>query len=105
MPHPPMNRTHSPARGRTTITAQTTALHNHVSRTTIKPVVNIELQDADLRAYSRAEVQERLGGICSRSVDRLINSGQLKAVPGTRGKGKRPLITARSLAQYIYSEG
>ena len=105
MPHSPIRRTHTATQGRTTTAAQTTAVHNHVSRTTIKPVVNIELQDADLRAYSRAEVQERLGGICSRSVDRLINSGKLKAVPGTRGKGKRPLITARSLAQYIYSEG
>lgn len=57
--------------------------------------------DGLLRTFRRDEVCERLGGSL-RSLDRMLARGELKTVPGTRGKGLTTLITAGSLYQYIY---
>lgn len=54
-----------------------------------------------LRTFIRSDVRERLG-ISASSLDRLLARGELKTVPGTRGKGRAPLITAASLYEYIY---
>lgn len=57
-----------------------------------------------LRTFTRKDVRERLG-ISTRSLDRLLDRGALKAVAGTRGKGRATLITAASLYDYIYGGG
>lgn len=54
-----------------------------------------------LRTFRREDVCERLG-ISTRTLDRLLTRGELKTVPGTRGKGRTALITAASLYDYIY---
>ncbi|GEE02655.1 hypothetical protein nbrc107696_31010 [Gordonia spumicola] len=56
--------------------------------------------DDDLRAYSKREIQERLG-VSERTVDRLIDRGELKTV-FPRRSGVPTRVTARSLRELMY---
>lgn len=54
----------------------------------------------DLRAFSRADVAERLG-VSLTSVDRLIAAGELATIRPPR-RGRLVRVPAESLRAYIY---
>lgn len=65
------------------------------------PTLPLITADDLLRTFRREDVCERLG-ISARTLDRMLARSELQTVPGTRGKGRTPLITAKSLYEFIY---